>query len=239
MPQKSKYCYVREESNCVTCLKKRFSLLEGLNEQELAILERNRTHLLFARGEPIYKEGAKPMGLLCLSQGKMKVTKNGPRLKEQIISLKKPVDFIGFSELMTNEPYTASGIAIEESSVCFIDVNDFFTVMKNNADFFIKVTRFLSAELHHTANRIVTLTQKDMRARLADALLYILDIYGLKQDNQTLDVIMKRADIGALANMTTSNVIRTLSAFKDEGIIEIAHKEIKIIRPDELAAISG
>ncbi len=239
MPQESKYCHARKETNCVTCIKKRFSLLDGLNKQELAILEENRTHLLFSKGETIYKEGARPMGLMCLSMGKAKIVKNGPRFKEQIIALKKPVDFIGFSELMTNEPFIASSIAIEESSVCIIDRDDFFTVMKSNADFFIKVTRFLSAEIHHTANRMVSLTQKNMQARLAEALLYIEDIYGTKADKKTLDVVIKRADMAALANMTTANVIRTLSDFKNRGIIDTVNKELQILKPEELARISG
>jgi CRP/FNR family transcriptional regulator, polysaccharide utilization system transcription regulator len=238
MPIIEKYCNHKNNTNCVTCLKKRFSLLDGLSDTELACLERRRTLAKYSAGETIYKEGTKPSGLLCLSAGKAKVIKIGPRNKEQIISLNKPVDFIGFSELMAGEAYATSCVAIEESSVCIIDKADFFSVVKGNTDFFMKVTRYLSSEIHHTANRIIALCQKNLRARLADALLYLKDVYGMKTDNQTINVILKRADIAAISNMTTANVIRTLSAFRSEGIIENNRKAIRILNPDELINIS-
>ncbi|MCP4460814.1 MAG: Crp/Fnr family transcriptional regulator, partial [Cytophagales bacterium] len=211
MPVKKKYCNDPNKTNCVTCLKKNFSLLDELSEAELARLDKNRTHDNFRKGETIYAEGNEPSGLLCLNVGKTKIIKKGLGDKEQIITMKRPVDFVGFSELMSQEVYSTSCVALEESSICTINKDDFFSVIKSNANFFMKISRFLSSEIHHNANRIIALTQKNLRARLADALLYIIKIYGLELDMQTLDVKLKRSDLAAISNMTTANVIRTLS----------------------------
>ncbi len=239
MPVKKKYCEDPSKTNCATCLKKSFSLLDELNETELACLDKNRTHENFHKGETIYTEGNETSGLLCLNAGKAKIIKKGSGKKEQIITMKRPVDFVGFSELMSQEAYSTSCVALEESSICTINRDDFFSVIQNNPSFFMKVSKFLSSEIHHNADRIIALTQKNLRARLADALLYVVKIYGFKPNTQTLDAKLKRSDIAAISNMTTANVIRTLSDFKKENLIELKNKDIAILNMKELDNISN
>ena len=80
-------------------------------------------------------------------------------------------------------------------------------------------------ELNKVETRMINLTQKHLRARLADALLLVEDIYGTAKDGE-LNAVLKRADLAALANMTPANAIRVLSAFAKEHIIEINRRKI-------------
>ena len=101
--------------------------------------------------------------------------------------------------------------------------------------FFIK---YLSVEIGKSDDRTVNLTQKHIRARLAEGLLFLKDSYGVKEDGQTLDIQLSREDLANLCNMTTSNAIRTLSAFAQEGLIEVDVRKIKIIENDKIKEIA-
>ena len=157
---------------------------------------------------------------------------------EQIVSLRKPVDFIGFRALMQESVCSASAIALEDVSVCIINKDDFFKVIENNKQLALKVIRLMAHELNETDNRLVNLAHKHIRARLADALLLVNDIYGTMPDKETLNVPLKRSDLAAISNMTTANTIRVLSGFARENIIEIDQRDIKVKNLNALKHIS-
>ena len=77
-----------------------------------------------------------------------------------------------------------------------------------------------------------------MRSRLADALLHLLNIFGTKSDNATIDVSLKRTELAGLSNMSTANAIRFLSAFSKEQLIEIDRRKVKILNFKALKALS-
>lgn len=217
-----------EKNSCMNCSMRKHSLIDELSYEELEALNKNRYTISYKAGEIICKEGTKSPGLICLNEGKVKITRRGTNGTEQIVSLRKPVDFIGFRALMQENVCLASAIALEDVSVCIIDKNDFFKIIGGNKQLAFKIIRLLARELNETDNRMVNLTQKHIRARLADALLLANEIYGTLPDNETLNVPLKRSDLAALSNMTTSNAIRVLSSFAQENIVEIDQRDIKI-----------
>ena len=97
----------------------------------------------------------------------------------------------------------------------------------------------LSRNLGNSDTKIVNLTQKHIRGRLAEALIVLLDNYGYEEDdNMTLKIYMAREDLANLSNMTTSNAIRTLSNFVTEKIIVVDGRKIKILNEPQLRKIS-
>lgn len=240
MPNSINFCTLRDTGSltCINCRKKKLSLFNDLNFEELAVLEDKRYQLEYKAGEKIYRAGAKPSGLFCLNQGKVKITKRGVNGSEQIVALKKPVDFIGFRALMGEHNYLSSAIAIEDCTICVIDKIDFFKIISNNSHLAFKIIRLFARELNEMDLRMINLTQKHIRARLADALLLINEVYGTYPENGPLDVSLKRADLAALANMTTANAIRVLASFAKENVIEINRRKIKINNHKALQAIS-
>ena len=110
-------------------------------------------------------------------------------------------------------------------------------LLHSNANFAYDFIKRLADELGSSDARIVTLTQKHIRGRLAEALLFLKDNYGLKEDGKTIDILLARDDIASLSNMTTSNAIRTLSTFAEEGIIEVQGRVIKILDEEKLKKI--
>ena len=222
----------------MNCVKRCHSLLNELSYDELKTLDQNRYTVSFSANETICKEGTKSLGLICLNKGKVKISRSGMIGAEQILALKKPVDFIGFRTLMNGNTYLSSAIAIDDVSVCIIDKQDFFKVIANNEQLAFKIIRFLSQQLNDMDKRLFNLTQKHIRARMADALLMIFEIYGTNADTGILNVSLKRADLAALANMATANAIRLLSSLAKENLIEVNRRDIKILDINGLKDLS-
>lgn len=227
------------DHSCMNCHKRMHSLLDELSYEELEVLNSKRYEVSYKAGEYICKEQMKPSGLICLNHGKVKITKISSTGKEQIVSLKKPVDFIALSSLMLENAFDASAIALEDVSVCFIDKQDFFEIVRKNEKLSFKLMRLLAKELNDKENRLLNLTTKQVRSRLADSLLMVIDIYGMLEDNETVNFPIKRSDLAALSNMTTANAIRVLSSFSKENIIQIDKRELKIKNFKALQNISN
>jgi CRP/FNR family transcriptional regulator, polysaccharide utilization system transcription regulator len=224
---------------CNHCINNVNSIFYGLGQDEKNILSQNHVCLHFRRGEIIYREGEKPEGLICLSVGKVKIYKEGIGGREQIVRMAKPVGFIGYRALFAEENYMATALAIEDSTICIINRDSLFRVLNTNSELSLNIIKSFATELGFSNSRTVTLTQKHIRGRLAESLIFLKDTYGLEQDNKTLKVYLSREDIANLSNMTTSNAIRTLSNFAAEKVIEIDGRRIRIIDMEQLERISG
>ena len=116
------------------------------------------------------------------------------------------------------------------------------SLVKQMIDNNMKLAWFFIGELSHNLGgsdtRIVNLTQKHIRGRLAEALTVLRDNYGYEDDGCTINIYMSREDLANLSNMTTSNAIRTLSAFVTEKILLVDGRRIKIINEPALRKIS-
>lgn len=225
---------------CMGCAARELSLLDELNQEELVMINRGRTRVTYKAGEPIFKEGTRPYGLLCMSSGKAKISINSVNGNELIVALKKPVDFLGFADFIAEKSYTTSAHALEDTDVCVIMKEHFFSVAQDNNDLLKKINLNLVEELTQTRLRMAGITQKHMRGRLADALLYLHDTYGGIAVDNSVGAELKRSDIAALSNMTTANAIRTISEFAKDGLITVEKRKIFIDQSqlNELYSIS-
>jgi CRP/FNR family transcriptional regulator, polysaccharide utilization system transcription regulator len=221
--------------NCIDNMKSVFAVL---TPDEKDFIKKQLVSNFYKKGEVIFKEGDKPTGLICLSDGKVKVFKEGVGGREQIIRMAKPVGFIGYRALFAEEIHHATAVAIEDSVTCLIEKDIVYQLLRQNAEFSISIIKSFATELGFSLDRTVTLTQKHIRGRLAESLIFLKDTYGFENDNATLKVYLSREDIANLSNMTTSNAIRTLSAFAGENVIGIDGRKIKIIDLLKLERIS-
>ena len=225
-------------SNCEHCIRYKKSVFNVLSDEEMELMNSNHTCRLYKKGETIYNEGDKPMGLICLSDGKVKVYKEGVGGREQITRLAKPVGFIGYRALFAEENHIATAVAIEDSIICIISKDIIFQLIRSNSDLSISIIRSLATELGFSNNRTVTLTQKHIRGRLAESLLFLIETYGFEKDGKTIKIYLSREDIANLSSMTTSNAIRTLSSFSQEGVINLNGRRIKVNDIKQLEKIS-
>ena len=225
-------------AECHNIIDNQMSVFSVLSKDEKEQLKKNSTCTYYKKGDIIYKEGDKPNGLICLSKGKVKIFKEGVGGREQIVRMAKPVGFIGYRALFAEQNYLASAEAIEDSVICTIEKETLYKVLRSNSDLSFNIIRSLASELGFSNNRTVTLTQKHIRGRLAESLLFLKDTYGFEEDVSTIKVYLSREDIANLSNMTTSNAIRTLSTFASEKIIALDGRKIKILDLRTLEKVS-
>ncbi len=224
--------------NADDCIDNPKSVFAVLTPKEKEFLKQNYNCAFYKKGEIIFKEGDKPLGLMILAEGKVKIFKEGVGGREQIVRMAKPVGFIGYRALFADENHTATAVAIEDCVACIVDKDSVFRVMRSNAELSMSVIQSFASELGFSHDRTVTLTQKHIRGRLAESLIFLKDTYGYEDDNKTIKIYLSREDVANLSNMTTSNAIRTLSTFAQEGVISIDGRKIRILDLHKLERIS-
>ena len=111
--------------HCQSCQFKESSLFKQCHLQELEELNESKCFNSYKKGQVIFHEGNRPLGIFCVFSGKVKVSRMGSDGKEQIIRLAKKWDTLGYRSLIDNTKYTASAIALDETEVCFIPATEF------------------------------------------------------------------------------------------------------------------
>ncbi|MGL5318543.1 MAG: Crp/Fnr family transcriptional regulator [Bacteroidales bacterium] len=210
----------------------------ALDASEQKLLEDSYQVHTFRKNEVIHSEGDKPVCMMCLVKGKVKIYKEGVGGRSQIMRMVRPGQYFAYRAAFANENYLTAAAASEPAMVCFLPLEIVQQlVLRNNrlAMFFI---RLLAVDLGVSDSRTVNLTQKHIRGRLAEALLFLLDNYGKEEDGATIAIYLSRDDLASLSNMTTSNAIRTLSLFSNEGLIAVDGRRIKILDETQLRRVS-
>lgn len=213
-------------------------LWNALNSEEKRIVSENFRYERYKKNQIIYAESETPENLYCLLEGKVKLFKSGIGDRIQILRLYRPVQYFGYRAYFAMEPYVSSVAAIEPTVLGVIPMKIVENIIRTNnavAMFFIHE---LSRNLGGADTKIINLTQKHIRGRLADALLLLADNYGYEDDDSTLKIYMSREDLANLSNMTTSNAIRTLTTFVAEKLILVDGRKIRIVNEAQLRKIS-
>lgn len=192
----------------------------------------------FKKNQMIYAEGEEPEFLWCLLQGKVKKFKDGIGGRVQILRLIRSVQYFGYRAYFANERYNSSAAAFEPSTVGTLPMTLVKEMINNNRELAWFFIHELSRNLGGSDTKIVNLTQKHIRGRLAEALIVLRDHYGYEDDNMTLRIYMAREDLANLSNMTTSNAIRTLSGFVSEKLITVDGRKIRLLDEAQLRKIS-
>lgn len=209
-----------------------------LDAEQYGILQEHLVLHSYQKNEMIYKSEEKPHDVLFLVHGKVKIYKEGIGGRTQIIRALKPSEFFAFRAIFADEPYRTSAMAMEACLVASIPADIVTSLMEHNFHIGFFFIKYLCTEMGRSDQRTVNLTQKHIRARLAEALLFLKDSYGVEEDGASLCICMSREELACLSNMTTSNAIRTLSSFAADNLIAIEGKKIRLLDEEMMQKIS-
>ena len=206
----------------------------SLTDEEKEYIGHHVEACRYKKNEVIHKEGDVPTHMMMLGTGKLRVYKEGVGNKIQIIRMLKPYDLFAFRALIAGETYNTSVSAFEPSLVFKVEKDAFLQLIRQNNVFCYRFMVEMARDLGRSDARVVSLTQKHIRGRLAEALITLKENYGLDEDGATISMYMSREDLANLSNMTTANAIRTLSQFQNEGLVSIDGRRVKILNESEL-----
>ena len=220
--------------SCQHCKDRFTSIFCKADQSHLELIADAKVCSVYRKGQVVFNEGAYPFGVYCINDGKIKLSHSGDDGREQIVRLVKAGDIMGYKALLSNERYTATATALEDSSICFIPKDLFLSILQKDASLSFEMMRILSSELRKAELKITHLAQKPVRERLAETLLFIKETYGLEADGHTLSVRLSREEIANLVGTATESAIRLLSEFKKDGMIELDGKKIRLLDLPEI-----
>lgn len=227
----------RKNIECKDCTLKTSSLFEQLTEEEYALLNYDKNCQVYKRGDFIFHEGNHSTGFYCVNEGIVKLFKTGTEGREQIIAFAKKGDIIGYRSVLSKETFCTTAKVISEAFVCFIPATRLFKLVETNHDFSLKLIQQACKELG-TANKYITdIAQKTVKERLAEVLITLLEQFGVNEDGY-LNIPLTREELANLVGTATESVIRMLSQFKSQDLIELKGRKIKILDEKQLQMIS-
>lgn len=210
-----------------------WSLLSDSEREELLIWS---SYYIYKRGEVIYDAKTISQNAFILVEGQVKVTQEADRT--QILSLIRPKEFFGYEAHFASEIPLTSATAVDNSLICLIPIRSLEVLLKGNPKVGLYFMNDLAMRLRERNQMIITLTQKHTRGRLAESILLLRRKYGTEPDGKTIKAYLTRNELADLSNMTTSNAVRTLRSFQEEGIVALNGRRIKLLDEEKMERIS-
>lgn len=220
--------------------------VQGLNKffnevqkfDDLKKLSADRRSKIYKKREVIFSEDNVPVYLYFLVKGKVKTSRAHEYGKELITTLYKEGDFFGYNALLEDKPYTETAEALEESEVCLIPKEDFYALVHNNVNVMRTFIKMLSGNVSEKEKQLINLAYSSVRKRVAEALLHLQERYS-KTTEGNFSMAISREDLANMVGTATESLIRTLSEFKEDKLVEIKGSNITITDATKLRKLKA
>jgi len=204
-------------------IKRLFS--EARAKDEFEKLSEGKETRSFNRKDMVFEAGGVPRWLYLIIEGQVKLYRNNEFGKELITHLYKEGEFFGYFPLINESNYDNSAVALTDSKLRLIPKEDFMLLLYNNREFAAQFIKMLSNSMNSTEQELIELAYSSVRRKVANALF----AFATTQLNQTNMVIrVSRDNLASRAGTAKETLIRTLSDFKSEGLIDIDGGAISI-----------
>ena len=197
----------------------------------------NRKSYRVKKGELIFKEGDLVTGVYFVYAGKVKVHKKWGPEKELIVRFAQKGAIVGHRGLGSNSHYPVSGTAIENSIVCFIDIDFFQTTLKVNSDFTYKLMMFFADELQESERKMRNLAHMPVKGRICQALFTLQNQFGITTEG-FINIELSRQDLASFAGTTYETVFRIINELVLEKVISVSRKSIYIVDTEKLVSFT-
>lgn len=183
-----------------------------------------KSHIRYKKGETIVKEGARVNDVLYIIDGLVKMYIEGPD-KNIIIKILTSDDYIGLTSLFGDDTYYFTAVALKETKVCIICREGIKNLVTLCCDFSRELADWYCKNYNIMLTKCLNLGLRQMNGKLANTLLYLH-----REEFKDIDIFsyITRKDLAELSGMSMESVVRILSEFKDENIIDIKGKKIEI-----------
>lgn len=224
------------KKGCDSCPSKMSGVFCELEGKSLDNVSDHKVTNMYKKGQTLFVQGNHPYGLYCVSRGNIKLSKVGPDGKESIVRIVKGGEVIGHRSLFTDQNYTATATAMEDTVVCFLDKKFIMKLIQEEPTVSMNIIAKLSRDMGAAENKVSSFHQKNVRERLAELLLLLKESHGKTNEDGTISIDLKltREEMATMIGTANETLIRFISEFKEEGLIEQAGKTIIIKNEDEL-----
>jgi CRP/FNR family transcriptional regulator len=222
------------ETVCPDCQYKS-ACFEQLNEEELIFASKSRVQVRYRKGETIAKQGAFVTHVLYVKHGLVKIYREHSKDANLIYDILPAGSLVGLSNLFYSKTFQFSVAALTDSAICSIDREVLEKLVMDNGAFARSVMESINNGLNHLQNKMVSLTQKQTKGKLADSLLYLSKKVFL---SNVFTSKLTRNDLAEFSGMSMMSVVRTLQEFIRKGYLEESEGKIKLTDMKALEQIS-
>ncbi len=215
---------IKNIDNCREC-KKASLCFQHLYPDELDFISSKKKQLTYLKGENLFKQGAFSPYVIYIVEGLVKIFLQTGSEKQINIRLVQSGNFLAFSSIFDESIHNYSAIALKDSTICMIDKQTLKQLMQKNTDFAMLITSRNCRNESHFIEIIKNISYKQMRGKLATALLYLNDE---EFKDQNIFQYLTRQDIADFASISTESAIKFLKEFEKERILELNGRDIKI-----------
>ncbi|ADB37321.1 response regulator [Spirosoma linguale] len=179
----------------------------------------------------VYSDGDEPTRLYFLKNGRVKIVRTSHDGKELVTDLFGPNSFIGYRALLENTNYTDSAVTLDDSELIYIPKNEFLHILGTQPEAGRQFVHLLAGHVNGKEEQLLSMAYSSLRRRVADTLLRL----GTSPDGEPVPPIqLSRDDLAAVIGTATESLIRILTEFKHDGLIEMSSAGIRIVEPDKL-----
>ena len=214
------------------------SIFRHLTQDELAQIPLEQEPEFYKRGTIIYSEGQRINGFYCVQKGIIKIYKTGFDGKEQIIRFAKKGDIMGFRSTVSRERACTTAKVLEDAYIYIIHGDTVINFIRHNGNFALELLQIACKELGEANDYITDIAQKTVRERLAEVIIHLKKEFDLDSDKY-LQISLTREELANMVGTATESVIRLLSEFKQDGLIEIHGRRIKLLNEKALVKIGN
>jgi CheY-like chemotaxis protein len=237
-----------EEDDLLSAIESRLAKIEILRAQKsdnigesvqnlsaFREMMRNGERIKFRAGENIYEEGKSSLHFYMIERGVVKAHKFDSRGKEMITELYKDGDFFGNLSFNKSSAYGEFATAMEDSLLYVVSKDDLREILKNNSNISMELLQDMGDHLMSVKEQLMEIAYASVRRKTARTIL--LFAHKIKK-NPLHSIRISRADLAGVAGIASETLIRTLSDFKKEGLIEIEGRNVKLLDVEKLEQIS-
>ena len=213
-----------KNGSCIDCRLK-CDIYPAISKTANVKTELNPLHAHLSKHDIICKQGTEVTHALFLVKGSAKLYIEGLNNRNIILYILRPPAYIGLLSFFESPFYFYSVSALEESEVCFIELELVKKLYFEDHDLLLSLNKAFGKSVSNIMKKIISLNQKQIRGRIAENLIYLSEIY----NNHTFHLNISRKEIGEMVAISEENTVRLLSEFSRENIISIRGKEIEIL----------
>ncbi len=207
-----------------------------MKEWHPAILQNQRTFRV-KKGEVIFKEGDEVKGVFFVNSGNVKVHIKWDAYKELIVRFAKTGSIVGHRGIGSNTGYHVSATALENSVICFVDIDFFEATLKVNTDFTYKMLHFFASELRESERKMRNLAHMSVKGRVAESLLLLQKQFGVTHDG-FINIDLSRQDLASFSGATYETVFRVINELVNEKLVALSGKSISIVNQQGLSNLT-
>ena len=217
----------------------RFNLFKGMTSQEMGMVEKMTTMQSFRKKEPIYIMGQPGKSVYLLKKGVVKISRVLPDGRELVLGLLKSGEIFGELEAVNEEDRQAQAEAHDDVMICVMNRNDFLRLMQSKPELGVRLSKIIGFRRRIIENKLENLIFKTTPQKLGILLLELAEQFGRKEPRGILiDLSLTHQDLANLVAASRTTVTETLLAFKEQGLIDIEGRRIRLVKPEALKSLS-